>query len=157
MSQVSNKVLDLALACIKVIGEVGNEDLRDGFRTRCRQELERLYYNGLSYELAYILSKASDSKTSGYVKLNGLLNKGVDLKTYIMNLIQNKQVSDEAYELYGACLIWAIRELGMVDGVNDLLAFFNKLNTPGTEELYTSKLLTFAEWLKRLAEATIRG
>ncbi|ABW02340.1 type III-B CRISPR module-associated protein Cmr5 [Caldivirga maquilingensis] len=150
--QVRDKALDLAITCINAVKNLNNNDILKGFRTRCRRELEGIYYNGLTYELAFILAKSSDKNGSGYGKLNNVLNEK-DIGKYLSN-IKNK-ISDEAYEVYGACLLWAMRELGLIDGAKDLMDLLNKLNTLGTEVIVTNKILTFADWLKRLAEAMI--
>jgi CRISPR/Cas system CMR-associated protein Cmr5 small subunit len=51
----------------------------------------------------------------------------------------------------------AIREVAKLDNANDLLTLLKVLNDPGRQILVTNKVLEFAEWLKRLAEASIPG
>jgi CRISPR type III-B/RAMP module-associated protein Cmr5 len=148
--------LDLAIRCIETLKRVfgDRKQVLDGFRTRARHVPSSIYYGGLTYTIAYVASKASKDRYSG-----------VDLMTQALTepdlgaLFERWKgiVEKEAYELYGACLMRAIKEVAKMDGVNDLVSLLKVLNDPGRQVIVTNKVLEFAEWLKRLAEASIPG
>jgi CRISPR type III-B/RAMP module-associated protein Cmr5 len=148
--------LDLAIRCIEALKRVfgDRKQVLDGFRTRARHVPSSIYYGGLTYTIAYVASKASKEKASG-----------IDLMTQALTepdlgaLFEKWRgiAEKEAYELYGACLMRAIKEVAKLDGVNDLISLLKVLNDPGRQVIVTNKVLEFAEWLKRLAEASIPG
>jgi CRISPR type III-B/RAMP module-associated protein Cmr5 len=152
----ANESLNLAIRCIealrKVFGE--NKSIMDGFRSRARDGPSSIYYGGLTYTIAYIASKASKERISGDELMKQALTEpdvGALFEKW-RNIAER-----EAYELYGACLMRAIREVAKLDNANDLLTLLKVLNDPGRQILTTNKVLEFAEWLKRLAEASIPG
>ncbi|WP_054853618.1 type III-B CRISPR module-associated protein Cmr5 [Vulcanisaeta distributa] len=155
-NQVRDKALDLAIECIEAIKDVfgSNGDVMDGFKTRCRHEIANLYYNGITYTLSFILSKSSDKGMTGFEKLNHALSND-PLRDIFKKVSGN--VSKEAYELYGICLVRALKELGVITKANNVIDVLGQLNDVNAEVLADDKLLMFAEWLKRLAEATIRS
>jgi CRISPR type III-B/RAMP module-associated protein Cmr5 len=150
--------LDLAIRCVEALKRVfgDKERILDGFRTRARHVPSSIYYSGLTYTIAYVASKASKDKYSGVDLMTRALTKS-DLGALFESWKNENTVKEEAYELYGACLMRAIREVAKMDGVNDLLTLLKVLNDPGRQVIVTNKVLEFAEWLKRLAEASISG
>jgi CRISPR type III-B/RAMP module-associated protein Cmr5 len=150
--------LDLAIRCIEALKRVfgDKERILDGFKTRARHVPSSIYYSGLTYTIAYVASKASKDKYSGVNLMTQALTKS-DLGALFESWKNENTVKEEAYELYGACLMRAIREVAKMDGINDLLTLLKVLNDPGRQILVTNKVLEFAEWLKRLAEASISG
>ena len=150
--------LDLAIRCIEALKRVfgDRKQVLDGFRTRARDVPSSIYYGGLTYTIAYVASKASKDRYSGVDLMTQALTKS-DLGALFERWKNENTVKEEAYELYGACLMRAIREVAKMDGVNDLLTLLKVLNDPGRQILVTNKVLEFAEWLKRLAEASISG
>jgi len=153
----ANESLNLAIRCIDALRKVfgGNKNILDGFRSRARDGPSSIYYSGLTYTIAYIASKASKEKISGDELMKQALTEpdvGALFEKWKKNTAEK-----EAYELYGACLMRAIREVAKLDNANDLLTLLKVLNDPGRQILVTNKVLEFAEWLKRLAEASIPG
>ncbi len=152
----ANESLNLAIRCIEALKKVfgGNKNILDGFRSRARDGPSSIYYSGLTYTIAYIASKASKERVSGDELMKQALTEpdvGALFEKW-RNIAER-----EAYELYGACLMRAIREVAKLDNANDLLTLLKVLNDPGRQILVTNKVLEFAEWLKRLAEASISG
>jgi len=152
----ANESLNLAIRCIDALKKVfgGNKNILDGFRSRARDGPSSIYYSGLTYTIAYIASKASKERISGDELMKQALTEpdvGALFEKW-RNIAER-----EAYELYGACLMRAIREVAKLDNANDLLTLLKVLNDPGRQILTTNKVLEFAEWLKRLAEASIPG
>jgi len=152
----ANESLNLAIRCIealrKVFGE--NKSILDGFRSRARDGPSSIYYGGLTYTIAYITSKASKERVSGDELMKQALTEP---DVWVLFEKWRNIAEKEAYELYGACLMRAIREVTKLDNANDLLTLLKVLNDPGRQILTTNKVLEFAEWLKRLAEASIPG
>jgi len=150
--------LDLAIRCIEALkGIFGDrKQVLEGFRTRARQVPSSIYYGGLTYAIAYVASKASKEKASGIDLMTEALRMQ-DIDALFQRWKLNDYIEKEAYELYGACLMRAIKEVAKLDGVNDLISLLKVLNDPGRQVIVTNKVLEFAEWLKRLAEASIPG
>jgi len=152
----ANESLNLAIRCIDALKKVfgGNKNILDGFRSRARDGPSSIYYSGLTYTIAYIASKASKERISGDELMRQALTEP-DVGALFEKW--KNTAEKEAYELYGACLMRAIREVAKLDNANDLLTLLKVLNDPGRQILVTNKVLEFAEWLKRLAEASIPG
>jgi len=150
--------LDLAIRCIETLKRVFSEEqeILKRFRSRARDVPSSIYYGGLTYAIAYIASKASKEKASGIDLMTEALG-GQDIDALFQRWKSNEYIEKEAYELYGACLMRAIREVAKLDGVNDLISLLKVLNDPGRQVIVTNKVLEFAELLKRLAEASIPG
>ena len=148
--------LDLAIRCIEALKRVfgDRKQVLDGFRTRARHVPSSIYYSGLTYTIAYVASKASKDGYSGVDLMTQALTE-LDLGALFEEWKRKGIAEREAYELYGACLMRAIREVAKLDGVNDLISLLKVLNDPGRQVIVTNKVLEFAEWLKRLAEASI--
>ncbi|WP_188596336.1 type III-B CRISPR module-associated protein Cmr5 [Thermocladium modestius] len=157
--QVRDGVLDLAVECITAFNKVfgdrdGDKEVRSGFRSRCRDMLTDLYYNGSTYVLSYILSKSSDKNETGLSKLGIALGSN-SIEDVFRKLKESGKVSNEAYELYGACLVKALIKLSTISKAGTLIDVINQLNAGNAELLADNKLLLFAVQLKRLAEASI--
>ncbi|ADN50549.1 type III-B CRISPR module-associated protein Cmr5 [Vulcanisaeta distributa] len=154
--RAKDEALDLAIECVEALNAVfGNNDrIRQGFRSRCNDGLTYLYYNGINYTLSFILSKSSDKKMTGFDKLSFALSK--EAVSDAFKEVQSAGISDEAYELYGICLIKALVRLGVITKADSMPDILKQLNDMNTEILAGNKLLIFAEWLKRLAEASIK-
>jgi len=154
----ANESLNLAIRCIDALRKVfgGNKNILGGFRSRARDGPSSIYYSGLTYTIAYIASKASKEKISGDELMKQALTEP-DVGALFEKWKNKNTAEKEAYELYGACLMRAIREVAKLDNANDLLTLLKVLNDPGRQILVTNKVLEFAEWLKRLAEASIPG
>ncbi len=155
--QAQNNALDLAIRCMDTVKQVfGNKgDIPEGFRSRARDIPSSIYYGGVLYTLAYVASKASKDKASGDDLLMQAFQRD-DMVTLFKEWFEKKLVEDEAYELYGACLMRAIRELVGIGKANSLTDILRMLNEPGMGIIAERRLLEFAEWLKRLAEAVVQ-
>jgi CRISPR type III-B/RAMP module-associated protein Cmr5 len=142
--------LDLALQCVEALrrayGDKG--EVPKKFRSRCRSLIESIYYSGLTYTLAYIASKAGSMALENALKANSLED--------IIKCAKEIGQSDEAsYALYGSFLLASLKRLGApeVASAESLLKVLENLNTSATLPITEEKALSFAEWLKRLAEA----
>jgi CRISPR type III-B/RAMP module-associated protein Cmr5 len=156
-----NKSLDLATKCIEALKAVFGDqtDVLEGFRSRAREATAQLYYSGLPYAVTYMAAKASKERArgGGWVSGSVLMEQALreaDLKALFERWKSEGVVKDTAYELYGACIMRALRELANLD-VTDFLALLNKLNSPETQAVAGAAVSEFAEWLKRLAEAAV--
>ncbi len=157
IGQVKDEALSLAIECVEALNTVfrNNDYIKQRFRARCNDSLIYLYYNGISYTLSFILSKSSDKNMSGFDKLSLALSKEA-IQDVFREIRNAAGVSDEAYGLYGVCLIKALIRLGIITKADSILDVLKQLNDANLEIVASSKLLMFAEWLKRLAEASIK-
>jgi len=123
------------------------DDVPKRFRARCRHLVESLYYSGLAYTLAYVVSKAGSSA------LNSALEAPVPDKI-IEHVKQVKEAEEASYALYGAFLLVFLKQAGVseVVGAKTVLDVLGNLNGSATAAIAEAKALRFAEWLKRLAE-----
>jgi CRISPR type III-B/RAMP module-associated protein Cmr5 len=137
----------------QVFGNKGN--IPEGFRSRARDIPSSLYYGGVLYTLAYVASKASKDKASGDDLLMQAFLRD-DVGALFKEWFEKKLVEDEAYELYGVCLMRALRELVGISKANSLTDILRMLNDPGMRVIAERRLLEFTEWLKRLAEAVVQ-
>ena len=156
-----NKSLDLATKCIEALKAVFGDqtDVLEGFRSRAREAMAQLYYSGLPYAVTYMTAKANKERARGRGWVSGsvLMEQALreaDLKALFEKWKSEGVVSDTAYELYGACIMRALRELANLD-VTDFLTLLNKLNSPETQAVAGAAVSEFTEWLKRLAEAAV--
>jgi CRISPR type III-B/RAMP module-associated protein Cmr5 len=142
--------LDLALQCVEALrrayGDKG--EVPKKFRSRCRSLIESIYYSGLTYTLAYIASKAGSTALENALKANS----PEDIIKYAKGISQPEEAS---YALYGSFLLASLKRLGAPEIVNaeSLLKVLENLNTSAALPITEEKALSFAEWLKRLAEA----
>ena len=138
----ANESLNLAIRCIDALKKVfgGNKNILDGFRSRARDGPSSIYYSGLTYTIAYIASKASKERISGDELMKQALTEP-DVGALFERWKNENTVKEEAYELYGACLMRAIREVAKMDNANDLLTLLKVLNDPGRQILVTNKVL----------------
>ena len=153
-----DKALSLTIECTEALRQAfsGKNDILSGFRARARDLPIQLYYSGVTYTIAYIASKASNEKNSGNELLMQAFSNN-DLNTLFKEWSSNGSVKKEAYELIGACLMRAIKELIGLNNVKNLTDVLKTLNDPNIQVLAERRLLEFAEWLKRLSEAIIQG
>ncbi|MGC8597817.1 MAG: type III-B CRISPR module-associated protein Cmr5 [Thermocladium sp.] len=156
--QKPNGSLNLAIKCIDALKQVfsNNGDVMKGFRSRARDVPSSLYYDGILYTIAYVASKASKNNKSG----NELLMQAFmesDVAALFREWNKKEYVEKEAYELYGACLMRALKELAELDNAKDLTDILKILNDSGTRVIIEGKVLEFTEWLKRLTEAIVQG
>jgi CRISPR type III-B/RAMP module-associated protein Cmr5 len=167
-----NRALDLAISCMDALKKTFDGEVLKGFRSRARDVALDIYYGGLTYAIAFIAAKASKEGIAGSELMEQAL-KATDIANLFKEWKEGKCVQiqggdqaqskekgniecidKEAYELYGACLMRALRELANLNPDN-LLALLKDLNDPAKQVLVTNKILEFAEWLKRIAEAAI--
>ncbi len=153
-SRPSDPALDFALQCVSAVqsayGTKGEVPKR--FRARCRHLVESLYYSGLAYTLAYVVSKAGSSA------LNFALEAPVPNE--IIEHVKQKQAKEErgaeeaSYALYGAFLLAFLKQAGVLEvaGAKTVLDVLGNLNRSATAAIAEVKAIRFAEWLKRLAE-----
>ncbi len=153
-----DKALNLTIKCTDALRQVfgSKDDVPGGFRARARDLPTQLYYGGVTYTIAYIASKASSDKISGDELLMQALSNN-DLNALFKEWRDKGLVKREAYELIGACLMSAIKELVGLSNIKNLTDVLKLLNDPGAQVLAERRLLEFAEWLKRLTEAVIQG
>jgi CRISPR type III-B/RAMP module-associated protein Cmr5 len=156
-----SRSLDLAVRCVEALKAVFGDqsDVLEGFRSRAREAAAQLYYSGLPYAATYMAAKASKEreKGGGWVSGSALMEQALreaDLKALFERWKREEAVKDTAYELYGACVMRALRELASLDAT-DFLALVDKLNSPETQAVAGAAVSEFAEWLKRLAEAAV--
>jgi len=156
-----SRSLDLAVRCVEALKAVFGDqsDVLEGFRSRAREAAAQLYYSGLPYAVTYMAAKASKEreKGGGWVSGSALMVQALreaDLKALFERWKGEGVVKDTAYELYGACIMRALRELANLDAA-DFLALVDKLNSPETQAVAGATVSEFAEWLKRLAEAAV--
>ena len=148
-SCISDPALDFALKCVSAVQSTyGAEgEVQKKFRSRCRHLIESLYYSGLAYTLAYVVSKAGSSA------LNFVLEAPVP-EEIAKHVKQVKEAEEASYALYGAFLLAFLKQTGIpeVAGAKMILDVLGNLNRSVTLAIAEIKALRFAEWLKRLAE-----
>jgi len=148
-SRPSDPALDFALQCVSAVqsayGTKGEVPKR--FRARCRHLAESLYYSGLAYTLAYVVSKAGSSA------LNFALEAPAP-DEIIKQAKQVKEAEEASYALYGAFLLAFLKQAGVLEvaGAKTVLDVLGNLNRSATAAIAEVKAIRFAEWLKRLAE-----
>ena len=151
------------MRCVEALKAVfgDRQDVLEGFRSRAREAAAQLYYSGLPYAVTYMAAKASKERVRGgkreWIRGSDLMEQALreaDLKALFERWKKEELVEETAYELYGACIMRALRELAGLD-VADFLALVNKLNSPEAQAIAGAAVSEFAEWLKRLAEAAL--
>ncbi|MCX8137565.1 type III-B CRISPR module-associated protein Cmr5 [Pyrobaculum aerophilum] len=132
--------LEEALNCVKLVDSLCDGDAKSAFRTRARQIPSEIYYIGTAYAFAILAARSSEKAIYGP---GGLADK-------IGAICKGEYSKEEkGYALYGACLLEALKKLGIPAG--GLVETLKALDERGA--LVDIEIAEFVDWLKKLAEA----
>lgn len=132
--------LEEALGCIKLIDSLCDSEAKSAFRTRARQIPSEIYYIGTTYAFAVLAARSSEKTI--YAPGNLASKIGAICK-------ENLSKEEKGYAIYGACLLEALKKLGIPAG--NLVDTLKALDEKGA--VVDMEIAEFVGWLKKLAEA----
>ncbi|ABP50694.1 MULTISPECIES: type III-B CRISPR module-associated protein Cmr5 [Pyrobaculum] len=132
--------LEEALGCIKLIDSLCGSEAKSAFRTRARQIPSDIYYIGTAYAFAVLAARSGEK---------AIYAPG-DLANKIGAICRGDLGKEEkGYALYGACLLEALKKLGIPTG--NLVDTLKALDERGA--VVDMEIAEYVDWLKKLAEA----
>lgn len=149
-----NKVVDKTLEVVSTINTYCEKGIIKSFRTRSRQEITNIAFQGLQYTLAVIAARSS-------AKALEEAFRGVDMKAFITRVCTDKDYAEKlglekqediAYALYGFSILYILRDLGYVTQSNFMDFIRSEALNPALQVL----AVEIATWLKRFSEAYIK-
>jgi len=151
VSRVVEKALDIVLT----VATQCDQRVSRGFRTRSRQEITNIAFQGLQYTLAVIAARSSA------VALDEAF-RDTDPKTFITRVCTDREYArklglkdpeDIAYALYGFSILHILRDQGFIAQRN----FAEFIKAEALNPVLQMMALEAATWLKRFSEAYIKA
>lgn len=131
--------------CVEEISR--SPDVRERFRGRARDIPSDIFSRGLAYALTYTAARSS----ARAVEKGLMITSCKDLVKGIAD--EEMSPEEKGYALYGALLLYILKEAGVLKATTFSEAVRSVLGNPMIE-VYASSA---AEWIKRLAEAYIEA
>lgn len=150
-SDIVDKALDMVVSVVNQC----DSDTSKKFRSRTRQEITSIAFQGLQFALAVIAARSSAKALDEALR-------DVDPKTFVSRVCTDKRyrgelglenTDDVAYALYGYAILYILKSLGFIPSKS----FTEFIRSEAMNPILYEFAIQSATWLKRFAEAYIRA
>jgi len=151
---MSREVVERSLDTVLAITSHCDSRVSRSFRTRTRQEITTIAFQGLQFASALIAARSSAEALEEAFRTS-------DLKTFIDKICTDKDYSKKlgleepekkAYAIYGYAILRILNDLGLI--AQQTFADFIKSTAP--KAVLQEFAVQIATWLKKFAEAYIK-
>lgn len=150
-----DEVISKALDIVTLVVNQCDSEVSRGFRTRTRQEITSIAFQGLQFALAVIAARSSAKALEEALK-------NVDPNAFIRGVCTDEnyrkdlgleRAEDVAYALYGYAILYILKSLGYIPSGS----FTDFIKSKSASSVLYEFAIQSATWLKRFAEAYIKG
>jgi len=148
-------VISKALDIVTLVVDQCDSEVSGRFRTRTRQEITNIAFQGLQFALAVIAARSSAKALEEALR-------DVDPNAFVRGVCKDKEyreklglegAEDVAYALYGYAILHILKSLGYIPSGS----FTDFIKSKSTSSVLYEFAIQSATWLKRFAEAYIKG
>ena len=141
----------MAYQMVELIKSSFDKGIRESVRTRCRQLYSSLYYSGVLSTLAFTYAKAeSEDLVKKICEWIDASLKGERIRPPV------EEKEKLSYAVYTAFFCRLFRAIG-IENKGELGKIIHVLTSEKSPYLIEDTALRFARWLKRFAEALLKG